>query len=61
MQARRVFSQTARAYGSQGKEIAQYLRKDPASVTGYLHQEVHDQAVAALVRLLERTNVNSKV
>ena len=60
MQARRVFSQTAKAYGYQGREIARYLRKDPASVTGYLHQEAHDRAVAAMVRLLEASNVNSK-
>ncbi len=41
--------------------IAQYLRKNPASVTGHLHQEVHGQAVATLVRLLEHADVNSKV
>jgi chromosomal replication initiation ATPase DnaA len=32
MKARRVFSQTAKRYAYRGKEIAEYLRKDPASV-----------------------------
>jgi putative transposase len=36
MEGRRLFSQVAREYGYKGKEIAAYLSKDPASVTGYL-------------------------
>jgi len=35
MTGRRLFSNTARDYGYQGKEIAQFLHKDPAAVTGY--------------------------
>jgi chromosomal replication initiation ATPase DnaA len=35
MTGRRIFSHTARDYGYQGKEIAQFLHKDPAAVTGY--------------------------
>ncbi len=35
MTGRRLFSHTARDYGYQGKEIAQFLHKDPAAVTGY--------------------------
>ncbi len=36
MKGRRLFSQVAREYGYKGKEIAAFLAKDPASVTGYL-------------------------
>lgn len=52
MKARRVFSQTAKRYGYQGKEIAEYLRKDPASVTGYLQgEEYHREIDGVLDRL----------
>jgi putative transposase len=36
MEGRRLFSLAAREYGYKGKEIAAFLAKDPASVTGYL-------------------------
>jgi hypothetical protein len=45
MEGRRLFSLTAREYGYKGKEIAAFLGKDPASVTGYLWrgQDLHDK------------------
>jgi len=36
--ARRLFSIIAKEYGYTGREIATYLQKDPASVTGYLRR-----------------------
>jgi hypothetical protein len=38
LMGRRVFSLVAKGYGYRGREIAEYLRKDPAAVTGYLRQ-----------------------
>ncbi len=61
MKGRPIFSQTARRYGYRGREIAEYLRKDPASITNYLHGEENSREVDGIVRLLERINVNSKV
>jgi putative transposase len=45
MEGRRLFSLTAREYGYKGKEIAAFLAKDPASVTGYLRrgQDLRDK------------------
>jgi hypothetical protein len=52
MKARRVFSQTAKRFGYRGREIAEYLRKDPASVTGYLQgEEYHREIDGILDRL----------
>jgi REP element-mobilizing transposase RayT len=61
MKGRRLFSQTAKRYGYRGKEIAEYLRKDPASVTGYLHGVEYNREVDGVVKLLEKMNVNFKV
>ena len=63
MKARRVFSQTAKRYGYRGKEIAEYLKKDPASVTGYLQGEQYDREIDGVVNQLRGggKNVNSKV
>ena len=36
MEGRRLFTLVGREYGYKGKEIAEFLRKDPAAVTGYL-------------------------
>ncbi len=36
--ARRLFSILAKEYGYTGREIAAYLQKDPAAVTGYLRR-----------------------
>jgi putative transposase len=54
MTARRVFTQTAKLYGYSGKEIAAYLQKDPASVTGYLRGEDHSRDVVKVVRRLDK-------
>jgi REP element-mobilizing transposase RayT len=63
MKARRVFSQAAKRYGYQGKEIAEYLRKDPASVTGYLQGEQYGREIDGILSQLNtgKQNVNSKV
>jgi putative transposase len=36
MEGRKLFSLAGREYGYKGKEIAEFLGKDPAAVTGYL-------------------------
>jgi REP element-mobilizing transposase RayT len=53
--ARRLFSILAKEYGYKGREIAVYLRKDPAAVTGYLRsgEEVR-KGVAAVVAALKK-------
>jgi len=63
MIARRVFTQTAKLYGYRGKEIAAYLRKDPASVTGYLREEDHSREVVKVTKRLDEVgkNVNTEV
>jgi len=63
MRAQRVLAITARAYGYRGREIADYLRKDPASVSGYLRGEDLISDVKKTMQLLDtgRKNVNSKV
>ena len=38
MEGRKMFSLAGREYGYKGKEIAEFLGKDPASVTGYLRR-----------------------
>src|SRR4030042_2512027 len=45
MEGKRLFSLAGREYGYKGKEIAAYLSKDPASVTGYLRggQDLRDK------------------
>jgi len=45
MEGRRLLSLTGREYGYKGKEIAVFLEKDPASVTGYLRrgQDLQDK------------------
>ncbi len=45
MEGRRLFSLMAKEYGYKGKEIAAFLAKDPASVTGYLRrgQDLRDK------------------
>jgi len=63
MKARRVFSQTVKRFGYRGKETAEYLRKDPASVTGYLQGEQYHHEIDEVLSQLNagRKNVNSKV
>ena len=38
MEGRKLFSLAGREYGYKGKEIAEFLGKDPAAVTGYLRR-----------------------
>jgi hypothetical protein len=53
--ARRLFSILAKEYGYKGREIAVYLRKDPAAVTGYLRSgESVRKAVPAVVAALKK-------
>ncbi|MHB8844296.1 MAG: transposase [Nitrospirota bacterium] len=63
MRARRVFAATAKEYGYQGKEIAKYLEKDPASVSGYLRgEDVSSEVVKAIRQLGDSSqNVNAEV
>ncbi len=62
MKARRVFSQTAKRFGYRGKELAEYLRKDPASITGYMQGVQHHREIDEILKRLNevRQNVNSK-
>jgi hypothetical protein len=51
--ARRLFSILAKEYGYTGREIAAYLRKDPAAVTAYLRrgEEVRKKVEAVVAGL----------
>jgi chromosomal replication initiation ATPase DnaA len=51
--ARRLFSILAKEYGYAGREIAVYLQKDPAAVTGYLRsgEEVRKEVEAVVAAL----------
>jgi ParB-like chromosome segregation protein Spo0J len=52
MRARRLFTLTAKKYGYSGKEIASYLAKDPASVSGYLRGEDLKKEMGLLIKML---------
>jgi hypothetical protein len=52
MRARRLFTLTAKEYGYSGKEIASYLAKDPASVSGYLRGEDLKKEMRLLIKML---------
>jgi len=54
MHGRRIFSLAAKEIGYKGKEIARYLGKDPASVTGYLRGAELGSEVEKLLDLMER-------
>jgi hypothetical protein len=45
MEGRKLLSVAARACGYKGRDVAEFLRKDPAAVTGYLKDEksLHDE------------------
>jgi hypothetical protein len=62
MQARRVLTMTTREYGFLGREIADYLRKDPASVSGDLCGEDLSTDVRKVILMSGEggLNVNSK-
>jgi len=53
MRARRVYTLAAKEYGYKGKEIASYLEKDPASVSGYLRGEDVGGEIKKVIRQLE--------
>ena len=58
LRGRRVISLTAREYAYTGGEIAAYLKKDPAAVTGYLRQGVDlKEEVDKVVKGIERTKI----
>jgi putative transposase len=62
MEGRRLLSLTGREYGYKGKEIAAFLEKDPASVTGYLRRDQDLQSKRErLIFLLDggRKNLNN--
>jgi len=44
MEGRKLFSLVGREYGYKGKEVAEFLGKDPAAVTGYLSKSQHLRA-----------------
>jgi hypothetical protein len=57
-----LFSLSGREYGDKGREIAEYLGKDPAAVTGYLRREKDFEAeLDRLTLLLEgaKNNLNN--
>ena len=59
MEGRRLLSLTGREYGYKGKEIAAFLEKDPASVTGYLRRGQDLQSKRErLISLLDRGRKN---
>lgn len=62
MQGRRAFSLVAREYGYKGKEIAEYLFKEPSSVTKYVRSEGIKSEVKKLIRqILAANNSNNQV
>lgn len=62
MQGRRAFSLVAREYGYKGKEIAEYLSKEPSSVTKYARSEGMKPEVEELIRqILAANNSNNQV
>lgn len=62
MQGRRAFSLMAREYGYKGKEIAEYLSKEPSSVTKYVRNEGIWPEVEKLIRqMLAANNSNNRV
>lgn len=63
MRARRVMTIVGKAYGYRGREIADHLRKDPASISGYLRGEDVSTDRDTVMHMLGQGahNVNSKV
>ena len=60
--ARKVFAHTAKEFGYQGKEIAEYLKKTPVSVTMYLRPDGDvSKAAVELIQHLDGKNINSEV
>jgi chromosomal replication initiation ATPase DnaA len=55
---RRVFSLVAKEYGYKGKGIGEYLKKDPAAVTGYVRKGDKLQAEVEKVIADQETESN---
>jgi putative transposase len=47
MAGRRLLSVVAKTYGYKGKEIAEFLRKDPSAVAGYLRNAAEERKMVA--------------
>ena len=58
MKGRKLFSLAGREYGYKGKEIAEFLGKDPAAVTGYLRRG--QELRAKMQRLILRLDAGGK-
>lgn len=61
--ARKLMSLVAREYGYKGKEVAEYLRRDPAVITRYLKEgkKLEDDIGRVHVALKEIKKVNKQV
>jgi len=61
--ARKLMSLVAREYGYKGKEVAEYLRRDPAVITRYLREgkKLEDDIGRVHVALEETKKVNKQV
>jgi hypothetical protein len=62
-QGRKLFSIVAHEYGYKGREIAEYMRKDPALITRHIKDEGMKREAAKVITLLKnrRKDVNSQV
>jgi hypothetical protein len=59
-EGRKLFSLAGREYGYKGKEIAEFLGKDPAAVTGYLRRsQVLRAKMEGLILRLDAVGKNS--
>ena len=58
MEGRKLFSMVGRQYGYKGKEIAEFLEKDPAAVTGYLRRS--QDLLVKMERLVLRVDGTKK-
>jgi REP element-mobilizing transposase RayT len=59
MEGRKLFSLAGREYGYKGKEIAEFLGKDPAAVTGYFRRSQDLRAkMESFIRRLEAVGKN---
>jgi hypothetical protein len=59
---RRLFSLVAHDFGYKGREIAEYMRKDPALITRHLKEKEMKRDAARVIATLkeEKANVNSQ-
>lgn len=62
MAARRLFSQMAKEYGYRGKEIAGYLKRDPAVITRYLMEaEDFKEQMSEVIKILKLQRAKSNL